>query len=116
MNIEACLYCCLIAAPRGLAPHGAGAEQVLREAVSSGARVGIVAGTCSSAAEGVVQGVLKAMDDELAPHLQVFTREDGAGQGPGGAADEAPTPPSFEQSMAAARAKVGPRLSRFEFG
>lgn len=89
----------------------AGVEQVLREAVDAGASVGIIAATSSSAEEGIVQGALKAIDDDLAGCLHVFTHS----AEPGGAREDSggDTPPSagsFEQSIAAAQAKVRMQL------
>ena len=82
----------------------AGAEQVLREALAAGARVGIIAGTCSTAEEGVVQAALTAMGDDLGSQVQVFTRSDESAAGAGQQGE--PAAPSFEQSMAAATAQV----------
>ena len=53
--------------------RGAGAEQMLRDALAAGARVGIIAGTCSAAKEGVVHAALTAMGDDLVPQVQART-------------------------------------------
>ena len=80
---------------------------MLRDAVSAGARVGIIAGTCSTAEEGIVNGVLKALGEDLSQELQVFTYASDRVTG-AASSSEGPTPRSFEQSMAAAQAQVLP--------
>lgn len=92
----------------------AGAERLLQDAVEAGTPVGLIAGTCSVPDEAVVSGALKAMGDDLAPRMHVFTNAlDNAGEsaeaGTGqkrGDGDGATSAGSFEHSMAAARAQV----------
>lgn len=92
----------------------AGAERLLQDAVEAGTPVGLIAGTCSVPDEAVVSGALKALGDELAPRVHVFTNAldnagDSAEAGTGskrGDGDGTTSAGSFEHSMAAARAQV----------
>ncbi|KAK9807404.1 hypothetical protein WJX73_000842 [Symbiochloris irregularis] len=66
----------------GTIPLRPGAERLLQDAVEAGTPVGLIAGTCSVPDEAVVLGALKALGDELAPRVHVFTNAlDNAGGG-----------------------------------
>lgn len=49
----------------------AGAEQLVRDALSAGARVGVIGATSSSAEENVVNAALTAMGEDVAAQVQV---------------------------------------------
>lgn len=50
----------------------AGAEQFVREALEGGAKIGIIAGTCSTPEDRIADAALAGLGPGLAEHLRVF--------------------------------------------
>ena len=90
----------------------AGAQEFLTDAILGGATVALLASTCSAPSERIVDAALTALGPELSDNVRIFqcpqssTSITDAGQS--GEED----PPSFEQSLQKATAKVDGLQSR----
>ena len=97
---------------------GAGVADFVRQALEAGARVGTVAGTCSTPEERLHDAALRALGPDLAGQMRVFSlgeastasagAEDGGGRGAGqgGGEDADGRELSMEAQFSMAKARV----------
>ena len=89
----------------------AGAQDFLADAIAGGATVALLASTCSAPSERIVDAALTALGPELSDNVRIFQCPQSSTSTTDASQSEE-DPPSFEQSLQNATAKVNRLQSR----